>query len=104
MAQTTRTEAYVTISLDKTGRVIRVEYDGRAIEPKRTQPGPARQGESTAECEEVVRILVHELLTCKKKKPEDPKKPQDPKDPYPPPGTDPCCYRDQATGEVWCWC
>jgi len=100
MAETQKRKGkvYITISLDRSGRVVRVEYDGRKIRPRKGKPGPARRGGSPKGCEEIASVLLHELLTCRKKKDRD--KPG----PYPPPGTDPCCYRDQNTGEEWCWC
>jgi hypothetical protein len=88
---------YVTIGLDKKGNVVEVRVDGRPIEPRQGPEGPLREGAGAPGCEEVVKRLVHELLTCRKKG-------SGSKPPPPPPVEDPCCYRDPQTGRVWCWC
>ena len=87
---------YVTIGLDKSGSVVEVHVDGRTIEPKKSAPGPGRVGDGAGDCEQIVKTLVHELLTCGKKNPKP--------GPTTPPPTDPCCYRDPITGRIWCWC
>jgi hypothetical protein len=85
---------YITVGLDKSGAVVEVHVDGRKIEPKESKPGPLDRNEAPG-CEEIAKTLAHELLFCRKKKPQQP--------PSPPP-TDPCCYRDPVTGRIWCWC
>jgi hypothetical protein len=84
---------YVTIGLDKSGSIVEVQVNGRRIEPREGKPGPTRDGDEAPGCEQIVKRLTHELLTCKKRGPS----------PTPPP-TDPCCYRDPITGRIWCWC
>jgi hypothetical protein len=102
------TEVYVTIGLDKQGNVVEVRLKGGdPIRYRESPRGLLREGGSAPGCEEVLKTLVHELLTCKKKEGKG--------------GTgtggsgtgtgsgtgsgsDPCCYRDPATGRIWCWC
>ena len=91
-------DVYITIGLDKKGNVREVRVNGREITPRDGHVGPLREGESAPGCEEVVKKLVHELLTCKKKGEKPP--PTDPGGG----GSDPCCYRDPASGRIWCWC
>jgi hypothetical protein len=95
-------EAYVTISLDKSGRVIRVQQGGRDILPEKSSPGPTRVGSDIGE-DEVTAVMVHELLVRRRRHPHKPPPPQDPPPP-PPENTDPCCYRDPMTGQRFCWC
>jgi hypothetical protein len=88
---------YITIGLDKRGNVQEVRVNGEAARQYDGKPGLLREGGSTPGCEQVIKTLVHELLTCKKK---GDKPPTDPGGG----GSDPCCYRDPGTGRVWCWC
>jgi hypothetical protein len=92
-----RSEVYVTVGLDKQGNVVEVRAAGQIIEPKEGARGLLQPGGNAPGCEEIVKILVHELLTCGKKG-------SHPGTPPPPPGSDPCCYRDPQTGRLWCWC
>ncbi len=85
---------YITVGLDKSGNVVEVHAGGRRIDPQESKTGPTREGEEVPGCEQIVKRLEHELLMCRKKK----------TPPETPPVTDPCCYRDPATGRVWCWC
>jgi hypothetical protein len=85
---------YVTIGLDRAGSVVEVRVNGEIIEPKESPGGPSRVGEGAPGCEQIVKRLEHELLMCRKKK----------TPPDTPPPIDPCCYRDPATGRIWCWC
>lgn len=106
------TDVYITVGLDKKGNVVEVRVKGEPIKPKETSQGLLRQGASAPGCEEVVKRLVHELLVCRKKG----DKPRTGtgtgygagsgtgSEPGPVPGSDPCCYRDPATGRLWCWC
>lgn len=88
-------DVYVTIGLDKAGNVVEVRLrGGDPIQPKESKAGPMREGGEAPGCEQIVKTLQHELLLCRKKK----------TPPDTPPVTDPCCYRDPATGRVWCWC
>lgn len=99
-------KAYVTVSLDKKGSVVRVMQGGRVIRRKKGRPGPSKRGGSSAGCDSIIAVLVHELLTCK---PTPPKDSDDKgggtgKGGGTNTGTDPCCFRDGATGDEWCWC
>jgi hypothetical protein len=86
---------YVTVGLDKSGSIVEVIVNGEPIKYRESRQGPSKEGDSAPGCEQIVKMLVHELLTCRKKTP-----PGQP----PPPVTDPCCIRDPATGRIWCWC
>ena len=88
---------YITIGLDKKGNVQEVRVNGNVIEARDSRIGPLHEGGNAGGCEEVVNRLVHELLTCRKK---GDKPPTDPGGG----GSDPCCYRDPASGRIWCWC
>ena len=101
-----RSDVYVTVGLDKKGNVVEVQVNGRTIESRRGTIGPIGQGGTVPGCEKVLEVLVHELLTCAGKGPGKPPEGGATEDapPYPPPGSDPCCYRDPRTGQVWCWC
>jgi hypothetical protein len=90
-------KVYVTIGLDKSGSVVEVRVNGEAIRYRESKPGLTHEGDGLPGCEQIVKLLVHELLTCRKKTPPTPPGPT-------PPPTDPCCYRDPATGRIWCWC
>ena len=90
-------DVYITIGLDKKGNVREVRVNGKEISPRESHGGPLREGETAPGCEEVVKRLAHELLTCRKK---GEKPPTDPGGG----GSDPCCYRDPASGRIWCWC
>jgi hypothetical protein len=88
-------DVYVTVGLDRKGQIVEVSVNGKPLKPRETPPGLLRKGGSAPGCEEVINMLVHELLTCRKKGDK----------PRPTPGTtDPCCIRDPQTGRVWCWC
>lgn len=80
--------AYVTVFLNKKGKVVGVRQGRKVIRKKKGTPGQARVGGKSKSCDEIIKVLAHELLTCAK----DGK------------GTDPCCYRDPTTGDEWCWC
>jgi len=123
-------EVYITIGLDKNGDVVEVRLKGGdAIRPKDSPSGPLEKGREAPGCEKVLKILVHELLTCGTKKADDPgiatvtgsgsgMKSNGGSDSGGGTessggsdsgggtggGTDPCCYRDPATGRIWCWC
>ena len=99
-------DVYITVGLDKHGNVQEVRVNGRPIEPKESRPGLLGPGGGAPGCEEIVTRLVHELLTCRQKgsKPGTPPGTGTSPSPSPAPGTDPCCYRDPATGRIWCWC
>jgi|tagenome__1003787_1003787.scaffolds.fasta_scaffold19761642_2 hypothetical protein len=89
---------YVTIGLDKHGSVVEVRLNGgQPIAPREGKPGPVDEGGSAPGCEQVMKKLMYELLTCRKKTPEPTPVPT-------PPPTDPCCIRDPITGRIWCWC
>jgi hypothetical protein len=99
-------EPYVTISLDKSGRVLRVRQGGRDILPEKSEPGPTRVGQDIGG-RVVASVILHELLVHRRRpKPDDPPPADDPPRPPsdPPEGTDPCCYRDPMTGQRFCWC
>lgn len=97
-----QSDVYVTIGLDKKGNVVEVRVNGRAIEPRKGPEGQLREGAGAPGCEEIVKRLVHELLTCRKKR--EPAPSPTPTPSPTPDTTDPCCYRDPQTGRVWCWC
>ena len=88
---------YITIGLDKKGNVQEVRVNGTKIDPREGHVGPLPEGGNAPGCEEVVKKLVHELLTCKKKADKPPTGPGGG-------GSDPCCYRDPASGRILCWC
>ena len=97
-------DVYITVGLDKQGNVQEVRVNGEPIRPKEGPRGLLQDGESAPGCEEIVKRLVHELLTCRKKgsKPDT----GTGTGPAPDPGwgRNPCCYRDPVTGRIWCWC
>ena len=95
-----QSNVYVTIGLDKKGDVVEVRVNGGVIEPKEGKRGVLERGAGAPGCEEVVKSLVHELLTCGKKGTHPGTPPPPPNEP----GSDPCCYRDPGTGRIWCWC
>ena len=107
-------EVYVTIGLDKHGDIVEVRLKGGdAIRPKDSPRGPLQKGLGAPGCEEVVKMLVHELLACRKKTSEGSGAGQGGGSGSggsgsggsgSGSGTDPCCYRDPATGRIWCWC
>jgi hypothetical protein len=102
-------DVYVTVGLDRQGNVVEVTVAGRRIEPREGARGLLKPGDRTADCEEILQVLLQELLVCRKKgekqagQTEQPPASQVPPS-EPPPGSDPCCYRDPRTGRVWCWC
>ena len=100
-------DVYITVGLDRQGNVQEVRVNGKMVEPKISRPGLVEQGETAPGCEEIVKRLVHELLICRKKGSKGDSAPgTGPASTPPEPGTgsDPCCYRDPATGRIWCWC
>jgi hypothetical protein len=63
---------------------------GRGLAKKRGKPGSKGQGDSTNEGREIAQATNHQVL-------------------YVDENSDggienPCCYRDPATGDEWCWC
>ena len=103
-------DVYVTVGLDKKGSVVDVTVGGKRIEPREGPRGHLKPGDRSAGCEEILQVLLHELLVCRKKRTEQTgqtetgTEPQQPPSEETPPGSDPCCYRDPRTGKVWCWC
>jgi hypothetical protein len=94
-------DVYVSVGLDRKGNVVEVRVRGEAVRERQGATGQTRVGDSVPGCEHIVQTLIHELLSCRKKG-----APEQTGGGTPPPSEveDPCCYRDPATGKVWCWC
>jgi hypothetical protein len=80
-------DVYITVGLDRQGNVVEVLINGQPANERSYGGGASTSGGD----EETVKPLRHELVTRRKKGDTNP-------------GTDPCCYRDPATGRIWCWC
>jgi hypothetical protein len=93
-------DVYVTIGLDQQGNIVEVRANGRVIEPTRGPEGMISEGESTPGGEEVVKRVVHEVLTCRKEVSGSSGAARSSAGA----GLYPCCIRDPITGRIWCWC
>jgi hypothetical protein len=88
------TNAFLTITVSKKGKIRQVRQGEKAVRPKKGAAGKKALGEGAA----VVGKLELELLVHERKKKGGKGKGKGKG------GTDPCCFRDPRTGNVWCWC
>jgi uncharacterized membrane protein YgcG len=83
--------AYVTIELDKHGKIVGVAHNGKSLQPEADEDRAKHK---------VVVTLRHDKTrgghTGSGSGSSSGGGSQG--------GTDPCCIMDAATGRVWCWC
>jgi len=93
--------AFVTISINKKGDIQQVKRGRVAVRRKRGVAGKRVLGSGARVVKRVtLELLVHGPArgTRTKKKGSGKGKGKGGG------GTDPCCFRDPRTGQVWCWC
>ena len=89
--------AFVTISINKKGEIQRVKRGRVAVPRKRGAAGRKALGAGAKVVNRVrLEFLVHREQTKKRGSGKGKGRGKG--------GTDPCCFRDPRTGNVFCWC
>lgn len=90
-------KALVTITLDNNGDIKKVRRGARTVKPRKGTAGRKALGPGAKVVKRVrLELLVHKEQTKKRGGKGSKGKGKG--------GTDPCCFRDPRTGNVYCWC
>jgi len=94
--------AFVTISISKKGEIRQIKRGRVAVRRKRGAAGKRVVGPGATVVKRVaLELLVHGHATKRKGSGGGGGRG---KGKGKGGGTDPCCFRDPRTGNVWCWC
>lgn len=92
-------EAFVTISVNRNGEIQRVKRGRVVVRRKRGAAGRKALGTGAKVVNRVrLEFLIHREQTKKRGSGKGKGKGKGKG------GTDPCCFRDPRTGNVFCWC